>query len=88
MPYSVFRRILVPENINMLQLHFIIQIAMGWRFLHLFQFRDKKFDTTIIASIPPDEDDFTFFAQPTKQSKADKIKLKEHFQIAGNAKPF
>ena len=87
MPHAVYRRVLVPEDINMLQLHFIVQIAMGWEFAHLFQFCDKRSAPTIIASIPMEEDDLSFFGR-TKESKADEIKLKDHFQLANEAKPF
>ncbi len=88
MPHSVFRRILVPADINMLQLHFVVQIAMGWEFAHLFQFRDKKFEANIIATIPMEEDDFPFFNRRTEESKADEIQLKDHFLLANQGKPF
>jgi hypothetical protein len=88
MPHTVYRKVLVPEDINMLQLHFIVQIAMGWEFAHLFQFRDKRTAATFIASIPLEEDDFAFFAPRSKESKADEIKLKDHSQLANEAKPF
>ncbi|MEX2514092.1 MAG: plasmid pRiA4b ORF-3 family protein [Cyclobacteriaceae bacterium] len=59
MPHGVFRQILVPNNINMMQLHAVIQIAMGWTFSHLFQFMDRKNNPHIIAGfgeIDPYED--------------------------------
>lgn len=34
----IWRRVLVPGDINLAQLHEIIQIAMGWQNLHLHQF--------------------------------------------------
>lgn len=88
MPNSVYRRILVPQEINMLQLHFIVQISMGWEFAHLFQFRDKRYDPTVIASIPYEEEEFSYFTRRIKETKADELKLKEQFQIANQAKPF
>lgn len=90
MPHSVFRRVLVPENVNMLQLHFIIQISMGWEFEHLFQFSDRRHDANITAGIPTEYDEEpifpTFGRRPRKQS-ADKIMLKRDFLENNNKKP-
>lgn len=52
-PLSVSRVVLVPDFINMEELHVIIQVAMGWQFAHLFRFCDKKYNPTIVVS---DED--------------------------------
>lgn len=84
MPLPVYRRILVPQSINMMQLHFVIQIAMGWEFAHLFQFSDKIFRGTLDIKIPYD-DDFDFANNTVKPEKAS---LKSVFQIERNAKPF
>jgi hypothetical protein len=34
----IWRRILVPSNLNLERLHDAIQISMGWNFAHLFEF--------------------------------------------------
>jgi len=34
----IWRRILVPENVTLYQLHTILQIVMGWTDSHLHQF--------------------------------------------------
>ena len=83
MPVSVFRRMLVPADINMMQLHYVIQIAMGWEFAHLFQFSDKKFRGSITIKIPF-EDDFDY----TDLIKPEEITLKSSFQKLRDAKPF
>ena len=83
MPVSVFRRILVPEDINMMQLHHVIQIAMGWEFEHLFQFSDKKFRGSITIKIPF-EDDFEY----SEVEKPEEITLQSSFQKLRDAKPF
>lgn len=66
MPHGVYRKLLVPEYINMMQLHGILQIAMGWTFSHLFQFVDTRQRAKLIASfgeidsyeeLPPNEFD-------------------------------
>jgi hypothetical protein len=35
----VWRRVLVPINLTLRELHGVIQVAMGWEGLHLYQFR-------------------------------------------------
>lgn len=49
-PISVSRVVLVPDFINMEELHIILQVAMGWEFAHLFRFCDKKYNPTIVVS--------------------------------------
>ena len=83
MPVSVFRRMLVPADINMMQLHYVIQIAMGWEFAHLFQFSDKKFRGSITIKIPF-EDDFEY----SEVVKPEEITLNSSFQKLRDAKPF
>ena len=88
MPLSVFRRVLVPEDINMMQMHFIIQIAMGWQFAHLFQFSDKRENPSLIACLPWEEDDEYITGRPVEQFKAHELSLKEDFLVRGIGKPF
>lgn len=38
----IWRKLLVPDNFTLLQLHKIIQLAMGWGNSHLHGFHDKK----------------------------------------------
>jgi hypothetical protein len=35
----VWRRVLVPVRLTLRELHGIIQVAMGWESIHLYQFR-------------------------------------------------
>ena len=35
----IWRRVHVPETLTVRQLHGVIQVAMGWESIHLFQFR-------------------------------------------------
>lgn len=44
---SIWRRIQVPGDISLLELHFILQIAMGWTNTHLheFQIRGERYGT-------------------------------------------
>ncbi|QDH78712.1 plasmid pRiA4b ORF-3 family protein [Echinicola soli] len=56
MPCSVERTLLVPANINMMQLHYIVQIAMDWENIHLAQFMDREERPGINASLVPEYD--------------------------------
>ena len=47
----IWRRILVPGNVSLLDLHFLIQTAMGWTNSHLHAFRIAGRE----YSLPPEE---------------------------------
>ena len=34
----VWRRVLVPDTCTLRELHGVIQVAMGWKGIHLYQF--------------------------------------------------
>lgn len=51
----------MPEEINMMQLHLVIQIAMGWEMSHLFEFSDKKSSKEISIQLPFEDDMFDMF---------------------------
>ena len=52
---KIWRRVLVPDNMTFLELHYIIQFAMGWTNSHLHQFVVGNYDRRIGI---PYEDDF------------------------------
>lgn len=85
MPHKVFRKILVPKDINMMQLHYIIQLAMGWTFSHLFQFCDNKWKASIRVSYG---DDDSFDMIDVEEKPADLVKLKDEFVENRDSKPF
>lgn len=90
MPHSVFRRVLVPEDLNMMQLHAIIQIAMGWNFAHLFQFMDSRNNPTIKVT-DNDEDagnDLPLFFRGPKSVFAEEVTLKNEFLLNREGKSF
>lgn len=69
----VWRKVSVPENFTFLQFHQVIQTIFGWYNYHLFEFKDKKYQSSFRIAIPY-EDDFDFFsevydASETKLSK-------------------
>ena len=52
---NIWRRVLVPDNMTFLELHYIIQFAMGWTNSHLHHFVVGNYDRRIGI---PFEDDF------------------------------
>ena len=58
MPFPIYRKVLVPEDITMGELHLVIQVAMGWENCHLFQFNDKKERPNIRVRQEIEEDNF------------------------------
>lgn len=59
----IWRRIQVPNNINLLELHDIIQLCMGWDNYHLHQF---LIDGACYSL--PDEDDFMLTSRPKNEA--------------------
>lgn len=80
---DIYRVVLVPANINMLQLHLVCQEAMGWMMAHLFEFTDKKVKRTISAGLPL-EDDFGFGEET---EKAHTVTLSDFYDTT-KGKPF
>ena len=58
MPFPIYRKVVIPADITMSELHLIIQVAMGWEDCHLFQFSDKKERPKISAQREMEGDDF------------------------------
>lgn len=85
LPHKCERTLLIPENVTMLQIHFLIQESFGWENAHLFEFVDKKWKSTIRAGVPDDLDMDFGFAKITDASKAN---LKHIFVEQNNAKAF
>lgn len=85
LPHKCERTLLVPDDINMRQLHFIIQQAFDWRNAHLFEFKDVKWKSTISVGMPDDVE--MEWIGPPKQDPH-KVKLKETFLNENNAKTF
>jgi hypothetical protein len=52
----IWRRGQVPDSLTLRELHGVIQVAMGWEGLHLFQFalRAKRFGSLELAARSPD----------------------------------
>ncbi len=52
----IWRRVQVPDGLTLRELHGVIQVAMGWEGIHLFQFtlRAKRFGSLELAARSPD----------------------------------
>lgn len=74
-PHKCERILMVPEDISMRQLHFFIQVSMGWWNSHLFEFSHSKVKPRIRVGMP---DDYDFEYTPPRQD-AHHIMLKKIF---------
>lgn len=74
----VWRKVSVPSNFTFLRFHEVIQIAFGWGDYHLFEFKDKEWESNIRIAVPVEDVFFDpdFFAD-TKDSS--KVKLSNIF---------
>jgi hypothetical protein len=86
MPFSIFRKVLVPIDISMYDLHLIIQAAMGWEDYHLFQFCDKKYKGNILVQHDFAEEDF-WGGLHSEVFEAEEMPLSE-FLLHTDGKPF
>lgn len=79
----VWRKITVPSDFTFLKFHQVIQIAFGWENYHLFEFRDKEYQSKIRISVPIEDDFFDpdFFAEVQDASK---VKLSDIFTDKSN----
>jgi Plasmid pRiA4b ORF-3-like protein len=52
----IWRRVQVPASVTLRELHGVIQVAMGWEGIHLFQFRlrARRFGSLELAARSPD----------------------------------
>ena len=52
----VWRRVLVPTNFTLRELHGVIQVAMGWEGIHLYDFRLRaaRYGSWEVAASSPD----------------------------------
>src|SRR3954453_13448124 len=52
----VWRRVLVPSSFTLRELHGVIQVAMGWEGIHLYEFqlRAVRYGSSEVAASSPD----------------------------------
>jgi hypothetical protein len=52
----IWWRVQVPDGMMLRELHGVIQVAMGWEGIHLFQFalRARRFGSLELAALSPD----------------------------------
>ncbi len=88
MPHKVFRKVLVPENINMHQLHLVIQFSMGWDNAHLFEFTDIRWKGSFRAGIANEMDDYYTEGDEFGLKNAYDVSLKEVYLERNDKKAF
>lgn len=49
----VWRRLLVPADASLRELHGILQVAMGWDGIHLFQLRAARYGSSELSAFSP-----------------------------------
>ncbi len=88
-PVKIVRKVLVPEHLNMWQLHLVIQDAMGWLDMHLFEFKDRMRHPEISVYISDGEEyGMGMINQPKIIRNPDKAGLSELFVKKNQSKPF
>lgn len=78
----VWRKVSVPAGFSFLQFHDVIQTVFGWENAHLFEFKDKEYQSDLRIGIPY-EDDFFDPEFAARLKDADKIKLSAIFNQVG-----
>ncbi|MDZ7846728.1 MAG: plasmid pRiA4b ORF-3 family protein [Owenweeksia sp.] len=81
-PHPISRKLLVSEDVNMYQLHLLIQLSMGWEDCHMWEFTDARRNGKIKVSEPMGEvfDDQEYLV-------ASEVSLKETFLEKNGTKP-
>lgn len=87
-PHKVIRKVLVPNDINMHQLHLVIQFAMGWENVHLFEFTDKKGLGRFRAGVANEMDDYYTEGDEFGLRNAFDVSLEEVYLERNDKKPF
>lgn len=89
MPHKIIRKVLVPEDISVYQLHLIIQDSMGWEHAHLYEFSNMKWKSALRVGVPDEfDDDFGGFSPSAPKQDAHKVLLKDSFLKENEANPF
>lgn len=88
-PVKIVRKVLVPDNLNMWQVHLVIQLSMGWQNAHLFEFKDKMRNPEISIAIEHHEEfNFGFTPRPAIKLNPDKADLRKIFVETNKSSPF
>lgn len=70
----IWRKMIVPASFTFLKFHNVIQTAFGWENCHLFEFKDKEYQSRICIRIPY-EDDFNFGFSTMDASKVNLFQI-------------
>lgn len=55
---AIWRRIVVPDDLTLHQLHHVLQVAMGWTHSHLHEFLVVDGEKEVAYGVPSPEDDY------------------------------
>lgn len=76
---KIHRTVIVPENFNFDELHFVIQCVMNWNDSHLYQFNIGAPYNSDSIRLSDDEEDDLFGFERYKKYNAEKIFLSDFF---------
>lgn len=76
---KIHRTVIVPENFNFDELHFVIQCVMNWNDSHLYQFNIGAPYNSDSIRLSDDEEDDLFGFERHKKYNAEKIFLSDFF---------
>ncbi|HRP33519.1 MAG TPA: plasmid pRiA4b ORF-3 family protein, partial [Agriterribacter sp.] len=87
-PFKIVRKVLVPREVLMFDLHMIIQGAMGWTNTHLYEFLDQQPKGKIRVGVPSDYDlEYEEMGFPALRD-AQKVHFKDVFYKENKGKSF
>ncbi|NDV93417.1 plasmid pRiA4b ORF-3 family protein [Dysgonomonas sp. 521] len=78
----VWRKVSVPADFSFFQFHGVIQVVFGWNNTHLFEFKDKEYQSNLRIGIPY-EDDFFDPGFAAQLKDAEEMELSAVFKKAG-----
>ncbi len=73
----IWRKVIVPSDINFMQLHNIIQVAMGWQNYHMYEFNFKELDE-VITNDSEACDEYEYFNSKANEKQLLAIGFYEH----------
>ena len=67
----IWRRIVLPDNITLGQLHDVIQVAMGWQncHMHAFHFGDVRYTSQQASEMGMENEEFVFLGRVIRRPK-------------------
>lgn len=76
----IWRKIIIPANINFMQMHNIIQVAFEWLNYHLYEFTFKEFSERITNDRESCEESDDFYPEPCKTLYAAEVSVDKYLK--------